>query len=105
MYTPYLQHCNKHMRSLRSYPSCPANPDNRPNRQIDPWFKPSYHYHRTISIRFVNRDPSAVRNLQPVFHFAVLVHKTPFTLPLLRVGVERFLPRLVISFEPVSRQN
>jgi hypothetical protein len=80
-------------------------PDNRPNRQIDPWFKPSYHYHRTISIRFVDRDPSTVRNLQPVFHFAVLVHKTPFTLPLLRVGVERFLPRLVISFEPVSRQN
>jgi hypothetical protein len=35
----HLQHCNQHMRPLRSCLWCPENLDNRPNRQTNPCSK------------------------------------------------------------------
>jgi hypothetical protein len=109
--------------SIRRRPNSSTSLDNKYNIHIHlPPFPPNRYKQRSLniqrptarndhnlslqrSIRLINRQTVAVRNNQPILQIPILIHKPPLALPLLRVSVERFLPRLVVSFEPAKTKK
>lgn len=57
------------------------------------------------SKRLINRHTATIGDHKPILDLTILIHKTPFALPLLRGSIERFLPRLVVSLKPAKKRK